>query len=1138
MKNRTILIQAFLTLTAAAGYGAERTWNGGGSDAGWSTAANWGGTAPVADDALFFGGTSQVINTNDLAAATAFAGITFNSDAGAFTLGGNAITLNGDVVNNAANAQMINLPMLLSSIRTFNASNGTITVTDTLSGPGGLTAAGGRTLLLSGSNTYEGVTTLTPKGRISVSHAHALGSTTANTVIEDGGWLELQGGINVGEPLVMRGDISTSYGGVLRSMGGDNVWSGPISIPIGNSRISTYNSSPILITGGITGNGIVLAANSGNITISNQPMVLTSSAVVNSHSGGLKIFAVSNNLWGELEVAGGETRADVANALPPASKLKLGVSYALSGTFNLNGYDQTVGQLFSGYLTNAGSRIVTSPAPATLTVDQSANTIYDGRLTGALTLVKSNTGTLTLTGTNNTQSGRIIIAGGKLSLSDECSLSAMPATFTADSLTLDGGTLLSSSTWTLDDATRGVTLGEANGSVEVTAPAEVNLATPLTGPGALTKSGSGTLALSAANDYQGPTLVTAGILQVGQKVSLYNGTPLTAELFTVNSGATLALQLGGPGEFEASDVAAIAALGSATTGFKPGSRFGLTVANAPGGRYEIPDMLGDTIEGTAFTLHKLGAGTLALTTLNTYTGATILAVGTLEANVIANGGVPSSLGAASSAAANIVFNGGTLRYTGPSAATDRSFTYGTGNTAIFDVTDPAASLTFKRVGFCAGRTENTLIVKNGPGTLVFGNDDIPGGNAYIGMIAGFVINEGTYLNVSGDPAQLNTMRPSSQGPALTLGDGVYMGVGAALSRSSNGDEQTVRYIGTNRMASTQIGSMQGPTTAGQWNTKIIDVNDGTSEIDLLVLNSFGIYPDTATPAISRIRKEGAGTLKLLGTDSKHRGTTIIRAGRLLVNASVPDGGNSVLGNCTNDVVIGDAGTQANDAPTFVFEGTASRTFARGIIVGPCLGSPAIGCVSNINATFSGPLTLNSTLQLFSVSEGANAVTVSGDASGPGGLTKVGPGVVVLTAANSYTGTTTIAEGTLRLGAAERIADASALRLTGGTFETGGFSQSLATLDVDGPAAIDFGSGTCVLTFDASASESWEGTLTLLNWNGSPAGGGTDQLFVGTAAGGLTQLQLAKIITPTGKIARQLSTGEVVLMPHGTVLIVR
>ena len=60
------------------------TWNGGGADSNWSTANNWGGTAPVGGEALVFGGSARLTNVNDIATDTLFAGITFNSAADAF----------------------------------------------------------------------------------------------------------------------------------------------------------------------------------------------------------------------------------------------------------------------------------------------------------------------------------------------------------------------------------------------------------------------------------------------------------------------------------------------------------------------------------------------------------------------------------------------------------------------------------------------------------------------------------------------------------------------------------------------------------------------------------------------------------------------------------------------------------------------------------------------------------------------------------------------------------------------------------------------------------------------------------------------------------------------------------------------
>jgi len=141
-----------------------QTWTGGGANDNWTNGANWGGTAPVATNALSFGGTTRLTPVNDFAADTAFAGITFNNTAGAFVLTGNRITLTGNVTNSDADLQTINLDMILGSTRTFNVNSGSIAVGGILSGAGGLTLATNtstaRTLTLTGNNSYTGTTTV------------------------------------------------------------------------------------------------------------------------------------------------------------------------------------------------------------------------------------------------------------------------------------------------------------------------------------------------------------------------------------------------------------------------------------------------------------------------------------------------------------------------------------------------------------------------------------------------------------------------------------------------------------------------------------------------------------------------------------------------------------------------------------------------------------------------------------------------------------------------------------------------------------------------------------------------------------------------------------------------------------------
>jgi hypothetical protein len=108
-----------------------------------------------------------------------------------------------------------------------------------------------------------------------------------------------------------------------------------------------------------------------------------------------------------------------------------------------------------------------------------------------------------------------------------------------------------------------------------------------------------------------------------------------------------------------------------------------------------------------------------------------------------------------------------------------------------------------------------------------------------------------------------------------------------------------------------------------------------------------------------------------------------------------------------------------------------------------------------------------------------------------------------------------------------------LRLTGGTFDAAGFDETFDSLDVDGAAVLDFGAGSSEIHFAASDLETWEGTLLLLNRTQ-----GSDRLFVGADATGLTEDQLSRIIYPNGQASRQLATGEVIPIPMGSLILLR
>jgi len=147
---------------------AIATWDGGGADNHWTTAANWvGDIAPNSgDDLVFPSGAAQLGNVNDFAAGTAFASL---SVAGAgYQVSGNSVSLTAGVSADIPNSGVSTLSLVAG-------------------GGGGLTKAGAGTLALSGANTYSGVTTVNA-GFLEIQNATALGATGAGnqTVVNDG----------------------------------------------------------------------------------------------------------------------------------------------------------------------------------------------------------------------------------------------------------------------------------------------------------------------------------------------------------------------------------------------------------------------------------------------------------------------------------------------------------------------------------------------------------------------------------------------------------------------------------------------------------------------------------------------------------------------------------------------------------------------------------------------------------------------------------------------------------------------------------------------------------------------------------------------------------------------------------------
>jgi autotransporter-associated beta strand protein len=133
------------------------------------------------------------------------------------------------------------------------------------------------------------------------------------------------------------------------------------------------------------------------------------------------------------------------------------------------------------------------------------------------------------------------------------------------------------------------------------------------------------------------------------------------------------------------------------------------------------------------SMNKTGKGELTLGNSNTYTGANVIWDGTINASSIANGGSASSIGASANYAFNLVFKGGKLNYTGgASVSTDRNILLDeTGN---FSIANSGVTVTMTGTLTGAGG-----FIKSGNGTLKITNNI---GNIYEGetTIAGGILD--------------------------------------------------------------------------------------------------------------------------------------------------------------------------------------------------------------------------------------------------------------------------------------------------------------------------------------------------------------------------------------------------------------
>jgi autotransporter-associated beta strand protein len=382
----------------------------------------------------------------------------------------------------------------------------------------------------------------------------------------------------------------------------------------------TIDNSTAAVGKDLTLSGVI--SGTGSITKTGAAQVVFSGTTANTYSGTTTVSAGTLQLsktagvkaiGGNLNVSGGTALLINSNQILDSKSVTV-----VSGTFDIDGKTEAVAgvQLIGGSISGSGAGSLTSASD----YDVQAGSI-SAVLAGTVGLTKTTNGIVSLSGVN-TLTGKTTITGGVLSISAETGLGGNPAGFTADQLTLNGGTLRTTASVVIDDANRGITLGISGGTISVTIgnSSSLSSANVITGSGSLTKAGAGNLVLGAVNTYNGNTTVSAGGLGLGVSDAIPDG-PGKGNV-TVNSGSTLMLVgnvsdtingLSGSGMVDTSTINSTATL--SVGGNNASSAFGGVIQNSAA--------------GSTLNLVKTGGGKLTLSGANTYSGNTQINDGTV-----------------------------------------------------------------------------------------------------------------------------------------------------------------------------------------------------------------------------------------------------------------------------------------------------------------------------------------------------------------------------------------------------------------------------------------------------------------------------------------------------------------------------
>jgi len=714
--------------------------------------------------------------------------------------------------------------------------------------------------------------------------------------------------------LTMTGGLVT-VSGILSRATYNGTSLGTINLNAGGTlQIGTGGAGSRLDVGNLTNNGTLVFNQSDNYTYSDS---ISGSGAVTKAGAGTLTLSAANTYTGLTTIVGGTLAYGTNNALGAGG-------VAVNGAvLNLSIFSDSVGTVTLTSGTIAGAGTLTSSSGFTM----DGTGLASASLAGAVGLTKTGNGTLTLSA-NNGYTGRTQVNGGVLAVNNTNALAG------TGTLSFGGGSLQYSASNTRDYSAKILNSGSAiaidtNGQ-------NVTFATGLgaSNTGGLTKTGLGTLTLTASNGYTGGTTISSGTLQVGN-----GGTTGSIDGNVVNNAMLI---------FNRSDA--------------------LTYSG------EISGSGG---------LRKLGSTTLTLSGSNGYTGVTNIATGFLvlnNTNALAGTGTISFTG------------GGTLRY---SASNTVDYSAKILNNGIqIKIDTNGQNVTFAS-GLAASNTGG--LRKSGGGTLT-----LSASNGYTGDTV-----------VSGGTLALNNTNALAGSGTISFGGGTLqysasntvdysakiLNSGSAVSIDTNG--QNVIFASglaaSNTRGLTKSGAGTLTLTASNGYTGGTTISSGTLQIGngstagsingnvvnnaVLAFNRSDALTYSGTISGSGgLTKLGLGTLTLSGSSS-YTGATAVDGGRLLVNGQL---GNTAVavnasgllsgsGTILGDVTVASSGTLSpGNSPGVLTVGSLS--LLAGSHTAMEITGTAAGLYDQIMGVGTGGLTYGGNLDLVMSGSYANQTT--------------------------------------------------------------------------------------------------------------------------------------------------------------------